>query len=156
VRTTSDGVLAPRRSRLDLGDRQLDLWVFDLGLACCALESLAASAGVGASDDGGLAGVVGRLGAVPTTGDPADADVLLVTGTVTTKLAPAVRALHARLRPGARVVSVGACANSGGPYWDSYSVTPGVHELVPVDLHVPGCPPRPEALLSALRTLAGP
>ncbi|HWG92799.1 MAG TPA: NADH-quinone oxidoreductase subunit NuoB [Mycobacteriales bacterium] len=147
MRTTADGVLAPRRSRLHVGDAALDLWVFDLGLACCALESLAASAGAGLDD------VVGRLGAVPTTGDPADADVLLVTGTVTTKLAPAVQALHARLRPGAKVVSVGACANTGGPYWDSYSVVPGVHALLPVDLHVPGCPPRPEALLAALRDL---
>ena len=138
------GVLEPARYVLDV-DGPLHLWVFDVGLACCAVEFLAAS--LGGTD------VVARLGAVPVTGDVTAADVLVVSGTVTAKLAPAVRALYDRLPDPKRVVSLGACANSGGPYWDSYSVTPGVHELLPVDVYVPGCPPRPEALLQALRSL---
>lgn len=142
---TPDGALAPRRHLVDAG-RRFSLWVFDVGLACCAVEFLAASIAVGV--DG-----VPRLGALPVTGDAADADVLLVSGTVTAKLAPSVRALYDRLPDPKHVISFGACANSGGPYWDSYCVTPGVHTLLPVDVHVPGCPPRPEALLDALRAL---
>lgn len=138
-------MLQPSRHVLDVG-RRLALWTFDVGLACCAVEFLAAS--LGGDDD------VARLGAVPVTGDPAQAQVLVVSGTVTTRLAPSVRALYDRL-PGPRfVVSFGACANSGGPYWDSYAVVNGVHELLPVDVWVPGCPPRPEALLAALQGLA--
>jgi NADH-quinone oxidoreductase subunit B len=137
----------PSRHLVDAG-RRYSLWVFDVGLACCAVEFLAAACGVGSEEGDG-----GRLGAVPITGDAADADVLLVSGTVTTKLAPSVRALYDRLPGPKHVISFGACANSGGPYWDSYCVTPGVDTLLPVDVYVPGCPPRPEALLDALRSL---
>ena len=80
-------------------------------------------------------------------------EVLLVSGTVTDVLAPAVQALWATLPGPAYVLSFGACSNSGGPYWDSYSVTKGVDQLIPVDVYVPGCPPRPEALLDGLRVL---
>lgn len=139
---------APTRSVVDVG-RRYGVWMFDAALACCAVEFLAAAAGVGA--DGA---VVGRLGAVPTTSDTVDADVLVVSGTVTARIGPAVRALYDRLPEPRTVVAFGACASSGGPYWDSYCVTPGVGELLPVDVWVPGCPPRPEALLDALRGLA--
>ena len=80
---------------------------------------------------------------------------MVVAGTVTDALAPAVRALYDALPEPRRVLSFGACSNTGGPYWDSYSVTKGVDQVVPVDVYVPGCPPRPEALLAALRQLAG-
>lgn len=136
--------LQPRRYLVDAG-RRFSLWVFDVGLACCAVEFLAAA--LGGDDD------VARLGALPVDGDPATADVLVVSGTVTTKLAPSVRALYDRLPEPRYVLSFGACANSGGPYWDSYCVTKGVDQLLPVDVYVPGCPPRPEALLAALRSL---
>ena len=112
-----------------------NLWVFDVGLACCAVEFVAASL---------------RAGAEP---EPHRTDVLVVSGTLTDKLAPAVLDLYERLPDPKYVVSFGACANSGGPYWDSYSVTKGVDQLLPVDLYVPGCPPRPEALLDGLRRL---
>jgi len=122
------------------GGRAYRLNVLNVGLACCAVEALVAAVG-----DGG--------GSVPLA-DPAEAvDVMVVSGTVTDKLAPLVRRLYDSLPGPVAVVSFGACSNSGGPYWDSYSVTRGVHLVVPVDVWVPGCPPRPEALLAALATL---
>ena len=78
---------------------------------------------------------------------------MVVSGTLTDKLAPAVLPLYAELPAPRRVVSFGACATCGGPYWDSYSVTKGVDQLIPVDLYIPGCPPRPEALLAGLTRL---
>jgi NADH-quinone oxidoreductase subunit B len=93
------------------------------------------------------------LGVRPFVAEPRDADVLVVSGTVTDKLAPQVKRLYDDLPEGAFVVSFGSCANCGGPYWDSYSVTKGVDQLIPVDVYVPGCPPRPEALLGGLASL---
>jgi NADH-quinone oxidoreductase subunit B len=120
--------------------------VLDLGLACCAVEFAAATEGrpdlLRLTDadqvEDGDAGVI---------------DVLVVSGTVTDAMAPVVRRLYDSLPEPRRVMSFGSCANSGGPYWDSYCVTKGVDQLVPVDLYVPGCPPRPEAVLDGLRLL---
>lgn len=82
--------------------------------------------------------------------------MLVVAGTVTDKLAPFVLRAYQELPEPRRVLSFGACSNSGGPYWDSYCVTKGVDQFVPVDAYVPGCPPRPEALLRALDLLPRP
>jgi NADH-quinone oxidoreductase subunit B len=117
--------------------------MLDLGLACCAVEFVAA-----AVDPGDLARV-----AAEATG-LAGANVLVVSGTVTDVSAPAVVAAYERLDEPRFVVSFGACANTGGPYWDSYSVTKGIDQLLPVDVYVPGCPPRPDTLAQALRLLA--
>lgn len=119
------------------------LALFDLGLACCAVELEAAALAPEA-----LAALGARVAGLE------DAHVLVVSGTVTDVTAPAVLAAYQRLPEPRFVISFGACANTGGPYWDSYSVTKGVDQLVPVDVHVPGCPPRPEAVLHALRLLA--
>lgn len=120
------------------------LWVMDVGLACCALECVAATLARPARDltDG-----------VPAGAGASYAEVLVVSGTVTTRSAPAVRALYQQMPPSRRVVAFGACAISGGPYWDSYAVVPGADQVVPVDVYVPGCPPRPEQLLDALAAL---
>lgn len=125
------------------GGRAYRLNVLNVGLACCAVEALVAALGEGGQ---------GGDGALVLTDDPVD--VMVVSGTVTDKLAPLVRDLHASLPGSVKVVAYGACASSGGPYWDSYCVTRGAHLVVPVDVWVPGCPPRPEALLAALAGLA--
>ncbi|HVW81972.1 MAG TPA: NADH-quinone oxidoreductase subunit B [Mycobacteriales bacterium] len=120
------------------------LHVLDVGLACCAVEFVAAAARREELD---------ALSARPFTPEPREADVMVVSGTVTDKLAPAVKGLYDEMPEGAFVISFGSCANCGGPYWDSYSVTKGVDQLIPVDVYVPGCPPRPEALLGGLAAL---
>jgi NADH-quinone oxidoreductase subunit B len=134
--------MEPVRFTLDWGPR-FSLSVFNLGLACCAIEFVAAS--MRRSD-------LVRA-AASSTGQRVEADVLVVSGTVTDQLAPAVLHLYGEFATPPYVMSFGACSNSGGPYWDSYSVTKGVDQLIPVDVYVPGCPPRPEALLGGLLEL---
>src|SRR5262249_21653890 len=94
-----------------------------------------------------------RLGIMPYAAEPARADVMVVSGTITDKMAPAVKRCYDRMSTPRYVISFGACSNCGRPYWDSYSVTKGVDELVPVAVYVPGCPPRPEALLQGILRL---
>ena len=120
------------------------LFVTDVALACCALEFEAAS----------------PAAAETTTDPPTDAQrVVVISGTVTDRLAPAVVALvdaagaASIRRP--TVISLGACASSGGPYWDSYAVTKGIDQLLEVDVYVPGCPPPPAALRAVLDQLTG-
>jgi len=115
------------------------LRVFDAGLACCAVEVSAA-----------LRRCADLL---PDGAGPGPVNVLVVAGTVTDKLAPLVLAAYRDLPEPRRVLSFGACSNSGGPYWDSYCVTKGADQIIPVDVYVPGCPPRPEALVHGLRLL---
>jgi NADH-quinone oxidoreductase subunit B len=139
VALTAPPAAAPATLVLERGLR-VTLTVLNVGLACCAVEAMVAALG-------------DRHGAVPYAGPERDVQVLVVSGTVTDKLGPLVQRLHAELPGPVRVMAFGACASSGGPYWDSYCVVSGVDQLVPVDVYVPGCPPRPEALLDGLRAL---
>ena len=121
--------------------RRYSLWVFNFGLACCAIEFIAGSM---ARHD------FIRLGVIPFAHGPRQADLMITSGTLTDKMAPAVRRLYEQMAEPKYVISFGACSNSGGPYWDSYCVTKGVDQVIPVDVYVPGCPPRPEALLQSI------
>ncbi|MFH9135428.1 NADH-quinone oxidoreductase subunit B [Streptomyces sp. NPDC017524] len=156
--TSSDAVLLPEPKRLGVlsrlapepmkvvlnWGRRYSLWVFNFGLACCAIEFIAASM---ARHD------FIRLGVIPFAPGPRQADLMIVSGTVTDKMAPAVKRLYEQMPEPKYVISFGACSNCGGPYWDSYSVTKGVDQIIPVDVYVPGCPPRPEALLQGILKL---
>ena len=134
--------LRPEPGGASLGaGRDISLRVFDAGLACCAVEVSAALRR--------FAELLPQAGPEAT----APVHVLVVAGTVTDKLAPLVRDAYRDLPEPRLVLSFGACSNSGGPYWDSYCVTKGVDQIIPVDTYVPGCPPRPEALLHGLRLL---
>jgi NADH-quinone oxidoreductase subunit B len=131
--------LAPQPVKVVLNwGRRYSLWVFNFGLA---FEFIAASM---ARHD------FIRLGVIPFAPGPRQADLMVVSGTVTDKMAPAVRRLYDQMPEPKYVISFGACSNSGGPYWDSYCVTKGVDTVIPVDVYVPGCPPRPESLLQGI------
>jgi NADH-quinone oxidoreductase subunit B len=133
----------PARFLLNWG-RRYSLWVFNFGLACCAIEFIASS--MSRHD-------FIRLGVIPFAPGPRQADLMVVSGTVTDKMAPAIKRLYDQMPEPKYVISFGSCSNSGGPYWDSYCVTKGVDQIVPVDVYVPGCPPRPEGLLHGIVTL---
>ncbi|MFG1941292.1 NADH-quinone oxidoreductase subunit B [Nonomuraea sp. NPDC048826] len=137
--------LAPKPMRFVLNwGRRYSLWVFNFGLACCAIEFIATS--MSRHD-------FIRFGVIPFANGPRQADLMIVSGTVTDKMAPAVKRLYEQMPDPKYVISFGACSNTGGPYWDSYCVTNGVDQIVPVDVYVPGCPPRPEALLHGIMKL---
>jgi len=120
--------------------RKQSLWPMPMGLACCAIELMAAGA---AKFD------IARFGAEVMRFSPRQADVMIVAGTVTYKMAMAVRRIYDQMPSPKWVIAMGACASTGGMY-RSYAVLQGVDNILPVDVYVAGCPPRPEALLDAL------
>ena len=119
------------------------MWTLSFGLACCAIEMI--SAHMSHHD-------IDRFGIV-TWPSPRQADVMIVAGTVVKKMADPIKLLYEQMPDPKWVIAMGSCATNGGPYYRSYSVVMGVDHLIPVDVYVPGCPPRPEALMFGLLQL---
>jgi NADH-quinone oxidoreductase subunit B len=133
-------VFITRLSQVYGWGRKYSLWPMFFGVACCALEFMAAAA---SRFD------TGRWGMDLARASPRQADLLVVSGTVTKKMVPKIVTLYNQMAEPKYVISMGACATGGGPFKEGYNVISGIDQFLPVDVYVPGCPPTPEALICA-------
>jgi len=138
-----DTIITTTLEKLVNWARKSSLWPATFGLACCAIEMMATAA---ARYD------IARFGAEVFRASPRQADLMIVAGTLTRKMAPVARRIYDQMPNPKWVIALGACASSGGIF-DSYAVVQGVDEIIPVDVYVPGCPPRPESLIYAVMQL---
>ncbi len=138
------GVFVTTLQELYNWGRRNSVWPMNFGLACCAIEMIATTM---ARYD------LARFGAEVFRPSPRQADMMIISGTVTKKMAPQVVRLYNQMAEPRYVIAMGACAISGGPFKQGYNVLKGIDRYIPVDVHIPGCPPRPEALLEAFITL---
>jgi NADH-quinone oxidoreductase subunit B len=138
------GILTTTLEELYNWGRRNSIWPMQFGLACCAIEMIATTM---ARYD------LARFGAEIFRPSPRQADLMIVSGTVTKKMAPQVVRLYNQMAEPKYVIAMGACAISGGPFKQGYNVLKGIDRYIPVDVHIPGCPPRPEALIHAFMML---
>jgi NADH-quinone oxidoreductase subunit B len=138
------GVFVTTIAELYNWGRRNSIWPMQFGLACCAIEMIATTM---ARYD------LARFGAEVFRPSPRQADLMIISGTVTKKMAPQVVRLYNQMAEPKYVIAMGACAISGGPFKQGYNVLKGIDRYIPVDVHIPGCPPRPEALIQAFMTL---
>ena len=140
----AQGVIVTSIQDLYNWGRKNSVWPLQFGLACCAIEMIASTM---ARYD------MARFGSEVFRPSPQQADLMIVSGTVTKKMVPQIVRLYNQMAEPKYVIAMGACAISGGPFKQGYNVLKGIDRYIPVDVHIPGCPPRPEALIHALMTL---
>ncbi len=138
-----DNVILTRLDDLSRLVQSNSMWYLSFGLACCAVEMMQAAASRYDMD---------RFGVMPRA-SPRQADLMIVAGTLTNKMAPALRKIYDQMAEPRYVISMGSCANGGGYYHYSYSVARGCDRIIPVDVYIPGCPPTAEALIYGIMQL---
>jgi NADH-quinone oxidoreductase B subunit len=138
------GIIGTKLDDLFNWARMSSLWPMSFGIACCAIEMMGSYASTYDLD---------RFGVFPRP-SPRQSDVIIIAGTVTFKMAERIKRLYEQMPDPKYVISMGSCANCGGPYWEhGYHVVKGVDRIIPVDIYVQGCPPRPEALIGSILEL---
>ena len=144
LRANGVGIVVGKLDDLINWGRSNSIWPLAFATSCCGIEFMATAA---AKHD------IARFGMEVTRNSPRQADVIVVAGTIVHKMAPLLKRVYDQMAEPKYVVSMGSCANTGGPFINSYHVVKGIDEIIPVDVYIPGCPPRPEALLYGLMQL---